>query len=150
MSKFSQGQFFAQNPQKIIGNPNPMYRSSWELTVMTLLDKHPNVIQWASESISIPYVNPLTGKRTVYIPDFLVMFKDKNDKQRVELIEVKPSKEALAENAKSKKDKSALILNTAKWAAALTWCKKHGVTFRVLTENDIYITKGKQLKKRKK
>ena len=65
-------------------------------------------------------------------------------------IEVKPSKEAIAENAKSKKDKSALLLNTAKWAAALTWCKKHGITFRVLTEKDIYITKGKQLKKKKK
>ena len=150
MSKYHQGEFIPTNPQKLIGHARPFARLSWELTVMTLLDKHPSVIQWASESISIPYVNPLTGKRTVYIPDFLVMFKDKNNKQRVELIEVKPSKEAIAENAKSKKDKSALILNTAKWSAALMWCKKNGVTFRVLTEKDLYVTKGQQMKKRKK
>jgi hypothetical protein len=149
MSKYSQDLFVPKNPQKLIGNSKPFYRSSWELTVMTLLDQHPNVINWASESVSIPYVNPLTGRQSVYIPDFLVLFKDKSGKQRAELIEVKPRKEAIAENAKSKRDKAALLINTAKWAAAMTWCKKNGITFRILTEDDLYISKGKQLKKRK-
>lgn len=148
MSKYSQDNFIPKNPQKIVGNANPFYRSSWELTVMTLLDNHPNVIQWASESITIPYVNPLTGKRSMYIPDFFVLYKDKNGRERAELIEVKPAKEAIAENAKSKRDKAALAVNTAKWAAAMTFCKKANINFRVLTEDQIYITKGKQLKKR--
>lgn len=148
MSKYSQDNFIPKNPNKLLGNPTPFYRSSWELTVMTLLDNHPNVIQWASESITIPYINPLTGKRSVYVPDFFVLYRDKNGKERAELIEVKPAKEAIAENAKSKRDKAALIVNTAKWAAALTYCKKSGINFRVLTEDQIYITKGKQLKKR--
>ena len=149
MSKYSQDEFVPKNPQKLIGNSRPFYRSSWELTVMTLLDQHPNVINWASESVSIPYVNPLTGKQSVYIPDFLVLYKDKSGKQRAELIEVKPSKEAIAENAKSKRDKAALLINTAKWAAAMSWCKKNGVSFRILTEADLYISKGTQMKKRK-
>jgi hypothetical protein len=149
MSKYSQDEFVPKNPQKLIGNSRPFYRSSWELTVMTLLDQHPNVINWASESVSIPYVNPLTGKQSVYIPDFLVLYKDKSGKQRAELIEVKPSKEAIAENAKSKRDKAALLINTAKWAAAMSWCKKNGISFRILTEADLYISKGTQMKKRK-
>ena len=150
MSKYSQDNFIPKNPQKLVGNATPFYRSSWELTVMTLLDTHPNVIQWASESITIPYINPLTGKRSVYVPDFFVLYRDKNGRERAELIEVKPAKEAIAENARSKRDKAALLVNTAKWAAAMTYCKKAGINFRVLTEDQIYITKGSKLKKKKK
>lgn len=111
---------------------------------MTFLDNHPSVIQWASESIRIPYKNPLTGRNSQYVPDFLVLYKDKNGKQRAELVEVKPKKEALAENAKSKRDKAFLMVNQAKWAAALAWCKKNGVTFRLITEEDLFMQKGKR------
>ena len=83
-----------------------------------------------------------------YIPDFLVVYKDKNGAQRAELIEVKPAKEALAENARSKRDKAALLVNTAKWAAAMTWCKKNGISFRLLTEDQIFVTKGTQRRKK--
>jgi hypothetical protein len=148
MSKYSQDEFVPKNPHKLVGNARPYYRSSWELTVMTLLDQHPNVINWASESIAIPYVNPLTGKRSMYIPDFLIVYQDKFGKRRAELVEVKPKKEAIAENARSKRDKAALLINTAKWAAAMAYCKKNGLTFRILTEDDIYIKKGSQLKKK--
>jgi len=117
---------------------------------MTLLDQHPNVINWASESISIPYINPLTGKRSVYIPDFLIVYQDKHGRKRTELVEVKPAKEAIAENARSKRDKAALLVNTAKWAAAMAFCKAKGMTFRILTEDDIYIKKGKDMKNKKR
>lgn len=144
MPHYHSGIFTPKNPQKLIGKQTVRFRSGWELTVMNFLDNHPSVIQWASESISIPYINPLTGRRTVYIPDFLVYYQDKNGQKRAEIIEVKPAKEALAEKAKSKKDKAFLILNTAKWAACLEYCKRNGLTFRLLTENDIYITKPKK------
>jgi hypothetical protein len=144
MSKYNQGDFIPKNPNKLIGNAKPKYRSGWELAMMTFLDTHPSVIQWASESISIPYVNPLTGRRSQYIPDFLVLYKDKNGKQHAELIEVKPKKEAMLENAKSKRDKAFLIINSAKWAAAMGWCKKNGVSFRIVTEDDLFVQKGKK------
>lgn len=146
--KYSQAVFVPKNPQKLIGNAQPFYRSSWELTVMTLLDQHPNVINWASESVTIPYINPLTGKKSIYIPDFLIVYRDKSGNQRAELVEVKPKKEAMQENARSKRDKAALMVNTAKWAAAMTFCKKNGLSFRILTEDQIYISKGAQLKKK--
>ena len=144
MSKYSQGNYVPKNPAKLVGNANPVYRSSWELAMMTFLDSHPSVIQWASESIKIPYVNPLTGKKSQYVPDFLVLYKDKNGKQHAELVEVKPKKEAMLENAKSKRDKAFLIVNQAKWQAALLWCKKSGVVFRLITEDELFVTKGKK------
>jgi hypothetical protein len=149
MAKYSQGEFVPLNPGKIVGNAKILYRSSWELTVMTLLDQHPNVINWASESIAIPYINPLTGRRSSYIPDFLVVYRDKHGHQRAELIEVKPKKEAIKENARSKRDKASLMINTAKWAAAMMFCKKNGLTFRILTEDDIYWQSGRNVRARK-
>lgn len=142
MSKYSQGAFIPKNPAKLIGNARPIFRSSWELSMMTFLDSHPSVIQWASESIKIPYTNPLNGRPSQYVPDFLILYKDKNGRQHAELVEVKPKKEALAENAKSKRDKAFLAINMAKWAAAMTYCKKNGLTFRLITEDDLFYQKG--------
>jgi len=78
----------------------------------------------------------------------LIVYKDKFGKQRAELVEVKPAKEAIAENAKSKRDRAALLLNTAKWGAALLYCKKNGLNFRILTEDQIFVKKGTQSRKR--
>jgi TnsA endonuclease N terminal len=143
MSKYSQGFFIPKNPQKLIGNASPFARSSWELLMMQFLDNHPNVIQWASESIKIPYENPLTGKKSQYVPDFLVMYQDSHGKRRAELVEVKPRKEAMLEHAKSKRDKAFLLVNSVKWAAAMVFCKKNGLTFRVIDETNLFKQKGK-------
>jgi len=142
MTKYSQGEFAPTNTQKYIGKFPITYRSSWELSMMRVLDLHPNVTQWASESISIPYQHPLTGKWTFYIPDFLIVFVDKNGNKRAEIIEIKPLKEAVVEKAKSKKDKLVLAVNQAKWAAAIAWCHKNGMTFRVMTEEQLFRQPG--------
>ena len=148
MSKFMQNKFVPKNPQKLIGQQSIMYRSSWEHTVMNFLDTHPSVIQWASESIRVNYINPLTGKRSQYVPDFLIIYQDKNGNRKHEIVEVKPRSQALVEHAKSRYDKAAQIINMAKFAAALAWCKQNGFTFRVLTEDSIYLTKGNTGKRR--
>ena len=72
--RFSQGVFNIKNPNKYIGLGSPRYRSSWELSVMKMCDENDSIHQWASESIKIPYRDPLTGKATVYVPDFLHSF----------------------------------------------------------------------------
>jgi hypothetical protein len=142
MTKYSQGEFTPTNAAKYIGKFPITYRSSWELSLMRVLDMHPNVTQWASESISVPYEHPLTGKWTFYIPDFLVVFTDKHGKKRAEVLEIKPAKEAMVERAKSKKDKLVLAVNQAKWKAAIAWCHKNGLTFRVLTEDQLFRKPG--------
>jgi hypothetical protein len=136
--KFAKGKFNPSNPAKYAGRNTPTYRSSWELSFMQFCDNHPSVIQWASESMSIPYKNPLTGKNTFYVPDFFIMYQDKNGTNRAELIEVKPRTQTTMENARSIRDKAAVAVNHAKWAAASAFCKQNGMIFRVITEHDIY------------
>ncbi len=110
---------------------------------MHFFDTHPSIIQWASELVKIPYKNPLTGKQSLYVPDFLVVYQDKAGNNIGELIEIKPKKETLMENAKSKRDKAFVIINTAKWAAAFAWASKQGLKFRVVNEDSIFKQKGK-------
>ena len=137
-TKYSQGVFTPKNPQKYIGKGSIKYRSSWEWAFMNFLDGHPSVIQWASESIRIPYRNPLTGKLTNYVPDFFVYMQDKNGTQRGEIIEIKPSKETSLQEAKSVRDKAMVAINMAKWQAARAWCSAHGLTFRIVTERELF------------
>ena len=105
---------------------------------MQFCDNNPAVLQWASESINIPYRNPFTNKNTIYVPDFLIIYVDKNNQKHAELIEVKPSTETTLEAARSVRDRAYVALNMAKWQAATAWCKNQGLTFRVVTENEIF------------
>ena len=95
--KFAQGTYKLKNPDKYIGNGLPRYRSSWEFAVMKMLDENPGIQEWASESIKIPYRDPLTGKHTVYVPDFLVCYTDSKQKKHAELWEIKPRSQAVLE-----------------------------------------------------
>jgi hypothetical protein len=143
MSKYAQGKFQLQNPAKYVGNKTPTYRSSWEFTFMTFCDNNPNILQWASEAVHINYRNPLTGRNTIYVPDFLMTYMDAGGKQHAEVVEVKPLKETnLQEAGRSPRAQAAAILNMAKWEAARVWCRAHGLTFRVITELDIYAMGG--------
>jgi len=130
--------FTPKNKNKYIGDYPVICRSSWERTMCQYFDTHPNVLFWASESLHIPYVNPFTKKIAKYYPDFLVIFKDKNGKQRKEIIEIKPKAQTVLESAKTNSDKAALALNYYKWAAAGKFAKDNGMVFRVLTEDQIF------------
>jgi hypothetical protein len=139
MSKYAQGQFQIKNPEKYVGLKTPTYRSSWEFVFMQFLDNNPSVVQWASEAIRINYRNPLTGKNTIYVPDFLMVYVDAAGHQHAEVIEVKPTKEtSLQEAGKSPRAQAAAIVNMAKWEAARSWCRSQGLTFRVITEQEIF------------
>ena len=138
MANFRQGTYLVKNPAKYVGKGTPRYRSGWEMTFMMFLDSNDNVLQWASESISIPYRNPLTGKQSVYIPDFLVMYKGRSNTTVAELIEIKPKKQSLIESKASDRDRAIVALNYAKWDAATKWAKRNGLTFRVINEDMIY------------
>jgi len=137
--KFASGKFTPKNPEKYIGNKTPTYRSGWEFHFMKFCDENPNITQWASEAVKIPYRNPLTGKHTIYVPDFFIAYGDKNGRQKVELIEVKPSNQAVKEKlGRSKHNQAHWVINQAKWEAARAWCKQQGIAFRIVTEQDIF------------
>lgn len=138
MSTYAQGKFTVTHPEKYTGKGQPTYRSSWEWAFMSFCDNHPAVISWASESIRIPYFNPFTNKNTFYVPDFFVMYQDKNGKKKAELIEIKPSGEVMETVGKGQRNQAMAVLNQFKWAAAKAWCAANGVTFRIVTENDMF------------
>ena len=139
MRNTARGKFSPKTPEKYMGAGDPTYRSSWEFTFMTFCDNNPAVEQWASESVKIPYRDPLTGKNTVYVPDFLIVYLDRDQKKHAELIEIKPSNQAVRESVgKNPLNQAAYIRNLAKWEAAQAWCKKYGLKFRVVSERDIF------------
>lgn len=138
MASYAQGIFTPTQPEKYIGKGNPRYRSGWEFTFMQFCDKNKNVLKWASESIIIPYMHPLTGKRTNYIPDFLVVYENKHGQQRAEIVEIKPKKQSLIESKMSAQNKAVVAVNHAKWASAMAFCKQNGMTFRVITEDQLF------------
>jgi len=138
MSRWAQGNFQPKNTAKYVGKSTPRYRSGWEFAFMQFCDNNDSILQWASESIHIPYRNPLTGKNTIYVPDFFITYRTKNNKVCAEVIEIKPKKQSVVESKQSQRDRAAVVVNYAKWDAATKWCKHQGLIFRVITEDDIF------------
>jgi hypothetical protein len=139
MGKWAQGIYIPKSPEKYIGNHKPRYRSGWELTFMTFCDTNSSVLYWASESMKIPYKHPVTGKPTIYVPDFFVVYENKFGKKVAEVVEIKPKKQSIIESkVASAKDRLVVAINHAKWQAAAQYCKAQGFGFRVITEDDIF------------
>ena len=138
-SKFARGKFVMTKPEKYVGTKVPTYRSSWEWSFMRFCDTNESVQKWASEAINIPYRDPLTGRQTIYVPDFFIQYVDKNQRMHVELIEIKPASQAILERVgKNKYNQAQFVKNQAKWAAANIWCKQQGIKFRIVSENDLF------------
>lgn len=138
----TKGRFKPKNPHKYKGNPtNIIYRSSWELKLMTYLDSHDEVVQWASEEFCIPYRSPIDDRVHRYYPDFWVKKRD----GEVTVIEVKPAKQATPP-AQPKKVTRRYVQevfeygkNQAKWKAAEGYCLDRGWKFIVMTEKELGI-----------
>ena len=111
---------------------------------MRFLDNNDNVHQWASESLSIPYRNPITGKQSMYVPDFLITYKTRNNVLVAELVEIKPKKQSIIESKMSERDRMIVAVNYAKWDAATKWANRNGLKFRVITEDDLFHQGGKR------
>lgn len=140
------GIFKPNNPQKYRGDPtNIVYRSRWELLVMTRLDKDPNVIWWSSEETIIPYRSPVDNRYHRYFVDFTVRLRTQEGKTKTVLIEVKPLAQTKPPAVQQGKKKSRRYINevmtwgvnSAKWKAAKEYCRDRGYEFMIMTENEI-------------
>lgn len=111
---------------------------------MSFLDMHPDVIEWASEEFSIPYLSPVDRKIHRYYPDFFVKRKGKNGKVESMVLEVKPRKQLEPPIVPKKqspryiKEAVTYAVNSAKWEAAHSFCEKNKMKFLILTEEDIF------------
>ena len=138
MSKFANGLYTIMNPQKYIGTGRPRYRSGWEHAFMRFCDVNEHIVKWSSESVRIPYFNPVKGQRTTYVPDFLIQYRNRNNRVVTELIEIKPKGQSIVESKQNNAQRAVVAVNHAKWEAAQAWCKQQGIMFRVITEDDIF------------
>lgn len=144
------GTFQPRNPNKYRGDPtNIIYRSRWELVLMGKLDQHPDVLQWSSEEIIIPYRSPIDNRIHRYFVDFYVKKRNASDGRVVEcLIEVKPKAQTkppvVMQTGKPTKRYITEVhtwgVNSAKWAAARAYCADRGWEFMIFTEHELGIT----------
>ena len=146
-SKYNQGRFHPQNPEKDKGDlQNIIYRSSWELKFMQWCDRNPNVIEYASEEFCIPYLSPIDGRVHRYFPDFIMKVKEQSGEIKKYIIEIKPKRQTVPPVQTSKKrtktfinEVKTYVVNEAKWKAAEEWCKDHLLEFKVITEDQLGI-----------
>jgi hypothetical protein len=149
----NKGVFTPKNPQKYLAaNIREItYRSSWELSAMMFFDNAPSILGWSSESIptktmhesGIAYLNPFTGRQSIYVPDFFVIYVDKNGKRHAEVIEIKPSDEVPpamggVRGRLTEQKEARRMLNLAKFTAAIEHCARRGWQFRVMTEKEMF------------
>jgi len=133
-------------PEKYQGNPNNIIcRSSWERKMCRWCDLNKNIISWASEEFSIPYVSPVDNRVHRYYPDYLIKVKESTGKIKTYVIEVKPKKQTTPPKKQKRQTKSYLYecqmyaVNQAKWKAAKEFCLDNGVEFKIITENELGI-----------
>jgi len=144
-SQYRQGVFRPNNPQKYKGTFPIYFRSSYELKFQKWADNNPNVLSWGSETVVIPYQNPLTGRVSRYFTDFNITLKDKQGEIKKFLIEIKPSSQLLPPSQKRKSTKSLMrqqaeyVKNQAKWKAAFEYAERKGIVFTILTEKHLGI-----------
>jgi hypothetical protein len=142
-SKFKQGVFVCKNKEKYKGTTPIIYRSSYELSFMKWADNNPGVVSWGSETIIIPYQNPMTGKLHRYFVDFNITLKTKDSVIKKYLIEIKPHNQTIppkpGRNTKALLRRQAeYVKNQCKWKSAQEWCKKKSYEFCVLTEKHLF------------
>lgn len=133
------------HPEKYLGNSNNIIcRSSWERQFCRYCDVNPNIVKWASEEFSIPYISPVDGRPHRYYPDFLIEVKEKSGKLKKYVIEIKPKKQTLPPVKKKRVTKGFILeaktyaVNQAKWKAAVNFCKDNLIEFKIITEDELY------------
>ena len=134
------------NPNKYQGDSNNIIcRSSWERKFCIWCDNNENILKWASEEFSIPYLSPVDNRIHRYYPDYLIEVKEKNGRIKKYIIEVKPKKQTQPPKKPSRMTKSYLYesktyaVNQAKWKYAKDFCKDNGVEFKIITEDELGI-----------
>lgn len=148
MSKYQQGRFHPQNPEKYKGNPNNIvYRSSWELIALRWCDRNPDVLEYASEEFFIPYYDKSSNKVRRYFPDLFAKIKNKSGEITKYIIEIKPKRQTLPPVKTPRKKKKTFLnelytyqKNYSKWEYAKEWCQDRGMVFKILTEDELGIS----------
>ena len=133
------GKYKVKNRSKYKGDSdNIVYRSKWELYCFEWCDSNPNVLNWASEEVVIPYRWDIDKKMHRYFMDLRITFKE----GKTLLVEIKPEKETMPPKNpdKSKRyisESLTYVKNMNKWSAAQQYALDRGWEFQIWTENTL-------------
>jgi hypothetical protein len=142
--KFHQGFYVPKNIQKYVGKiDNIIYRSGLELKFFRFCDNNPNVVEWGSEEIAVPYFDTLQRKQRKYFIDAYVKIQE-GDIIKKYLVEVKPWKQTQEPKAGKGKKKANLLYEQVafqnlqdKIKFAKEFAKKHNMDFIIITEKEL-------------
>ena len=142
--KYHQGVYIPVNKLKYKGNYPICYRSSWELKFFRFCDSNSHILEWSSEKIVIPYINPVDGRVHRYFTDGNVLMRLRDGGTKKFLIEIKPAKQLQPPNPNAKRktlifEQLRYAINQSKFKTAEQWANKHGYTFLILTEKELNI-----------
>lgn len=139
------GVYKVKNISKYIGSKNPYYRSNWERLFCVYCDNNVNILRWASELVKIPY-KWADGSVHTYITDFYIEQLNNDGLTERLIIEIKPKTFSTEESLKLPKNKTVKKMklyeehrqmiekNHLKWKAAIDYCSKKNIIFKVLTD----------------
>ena len=144
--RWKQGFFVPKHPLKWINimeteEPQPIvYRSGWEQQFYNWMDNTSAIYRCGVELIRILYKDPIKNKMSFYVPDAYIEYLDDLKRVRKVLIEIKPLKETSLKETSTCYDKLMVAKNSMKWAAAIQYCKKRGIEFKVMHEHNLGIS----------
>jgi hypothetical protein len=129
--------FVPENIEKYMGNVPIVMRSRMEGKFARWCDNSPSVSKWSSETLAVPYYNPVKKRKANYYPDFIVKFSN----NKIYIIELKPEKECYKPVYSKRKnlllEQSKFIVNRCKWNACKAYCDKFGYHFMVVTNESL-------------
>lgn len=142
---FKQGYYEPSFPEKYKTNTKQIiYRSSWELKLCKWFDLTPEVVEWASEPLSIKYFYTLDQKMHTYYPDFYFKFKKADGSEIKYIVECKPSVQLQKPEEPKRRTPNTIknynylmetyIKNSCKRQYAKKWCSDNGYNFVYVTE----------------
>lgn len=134
------GKYTVKDKTKYVGDPTKVvFRSLWERNTFRWLESQPNIVEWCSEEVVIPYICETDRKVHRYFID--VYFKTADGKKY--LIEIKPKRETAPPKQGKRRTKKYLsealtyIKNQSKWKAANAFAKENGAIFQIWTEDTL-------------
>ena len=110
-------------------------------------DINQNILEWGSEEFCLPYKSPLDNRVHRYFPDFYIKVRESTGIIKQMIIEVKPKRQCMEPKKPKRKTRGYIyevreyVKNQAKWKAAEEYCIDRGFEFKILTENELGITK---------
>ena len=141
--KTYKGKFKVKNTDKYIGDHTKVvYRSLWERNTFRWIDANPDIVEWNSEEVVIPYRCETDKRMHRYFVD--VYYKDRSGAQY--LVEIKPKKETIPPKVTRRSRRSitealTYIKNQSKWRAAEEFCDNRGWHF-VIWHEDVLKSMG--------